>query len=81
MDRNIFNDRSLTVRQKGLLLHVSPQTVVNKLAGRHLMKRGRPLKFTENEEQNVVDLILRCHEFGVPVNKSILQRHLLPSLV
>ena len=59
------------LRDKAEKLGVSHGTVRNRLLGLHSKKRGRQTKFTEDEERNFVDLLLRCADFGVPMSKRL----------
>lgn len=71
MNSEILNHPSLTIQEKASLLNVSVGTVYNRLQNRHLAKNGRPTKFSVEEEAVVEDLLLRCAEFGVPLNKQL----------
>ena len=77
MDPNVLNDPQLTVREKAMLLGMSAGTVFNKLHKRHMGKNGGLTKFSAEEESHIEDLLLRCAEFGVPLNQQLLLKVLI----
>ena len=77
MNGDVLHNSTLTVREKAVLLGVSVGTVINKLHGRHLGKNGGLTKFSVEEEHHVEELLLRCAEFGVPLNKHLFLKVLI----
>ena len=49
-------------------------TLYDKLHGRHPKKNRKPTAFTEEEENEICDILLNCMKIGVPLNKRMLMR-------
>jgi len=53
---------------------VSHTTLRRHVANPSIGSKGRPTKFTEEEELTIVDLLLKCKNMGVPLGKDHLMK-------
>ena len=64
----------MSIRKASEHFDIPFTTLRDKISGKHSKKHGRPTTFTEEEEEEICDILLSCMKIGVPLNKRMLLR-------